>query len=81
MQQWLLFRAAMANSQLRDKAAQRFADNAMAGEKPELSKQLKASALKTLDLFAGVQADGSQGKGGYQSMARFIEKTASKDEQ
>lgn len=81
LQQWLLFRAAMANSQWRDKAAQRFAESAMAGEKPELRQQLKASALKTLDLFAGVQADGSQGKGGYQSMARFIEKTAAKDEQ
>ena len=72
---FMRLRAALQNPDLREQAAQNFAQKAFSGRDNEtqlaLSKQLAQSARRALDKFAGV--DG--GSSGLAAIAQFIEQT------
>lgn len=67
-------RAAVANPELRQKAARRFADRAapQAPNRAELHEQLRASAAKALDTYA---------ERGFESLAAMLEKTVPSGDQ
>ena len=70
--EWMRLRAALANPQLRQEAARRYAQHAIAGGRDTpaaLREQLQQSAQRGLDIFAG---DGSQS--GFIAVTRFLEK-------
>ncbi|MFP5390346.1 MAG: cytochrome c biogenesis protein ResB [Gammaproteobacteria bacterium] len=71
VKEWMRLRAALATPALRAQAAERYARRAMpeGSGKPEMAEQLRESAAKSLDIFAG---DGQQG--GYLAVSRFLEK-------
>jgi cytochrome c biogenesis protein len=72
MVEWMRLRAALANPQLRQEAARRYAQHAIAGGRDTpaaLREQLQQSAQRGLDIFAG---DGSQS--GFIAVTRFLEK-------
>ncbi|MGF7191695.1 cytochrome c biogenesis protein ResB [Robbsia andropogonis] len=86
VKQWMLVRAALQDPALRGAAARAFADRSVgAGAAPnaanaQLADNLRESAIRVLNLFAGVQADGSplagqpvQAAGGFPAVANFIE--------
>ena len=69
--EWMRMRAALTDPQLRALAAQRYAQRAMRDDRPgiaELREQLRQSAQKGLDLFAG---DGKTS--GYLAVSHFLE--------
>lgn len=69
--EWMRMRAALTDPQLRALAAQRYAQRAMREDRPgtaELREQLRQSAQKSLDLFAG---DGKTS--GYLAVSHFLE--------
>lgn len=68
-------RAALADATLRDQAVRRYAALVVDPSRPELLPQLRASALRALLLFAGVEpVPGSQAPGGLQAVADFMER-------
>ncbi len=71
---WMRLRAALQQPALRAEAARRYAARAMpaASSAAGLQDQLRESANKSLDIFAG---DG-QGQGGFLAVSRFLEKVA-----
>ncbi|MCA1325700.1 cytochrome c biogenesis protein ResB [Herbaspirillum sp. alder98] len=72
MVEWMRLRAALANPQLRQEAARRYAQHAISSGRDTpaaLREQLQQSAQRGLDIFAG---DGSQS--GFIAVTRFLEK-------
>ena len=76
MDGFMQLRAALADPVLREEAVQRYAAQAVDPSKPELARQLAASASRALTLFAGA-ADVKGGpdghRGGLQAVSDFIE--------
>ena len=77
METFLRLRAALANPAQREAAVQRYARQAIGGDRPELAGQLAASASRALALFAGAdaRADAVPGKtvAGLQAISDFME--------
>jgi cytochrome c biogenesis protein len=75
VREWMRLRAALADPALRQEAARRYAERAMpqGASNPALAAQLRESAAKTLDIFAG---DGRSDKpsGGYLAVSTFLER-------
>ena len=68
---WMRLRAALSDPAARQEAAARYASRALSAEQRgggALSGQLKDSAARTLDIFAG-----GDGRGGFVGVARFLE--------
>ncbi|HEY3049848.1 MAG TPA: cytochrome c biogenesis protein ResB [Polaromonas sp.] len=57
METFLRLRAALANPAQREAAVQRYARQAIGADRPELARQLAASASRALALFAGTEAE------------------------
>jgi cytochrome c biogenesis protein len=77
--EWMRLRAAVADSGLRELAAQRYAQHALSDSKPDAGKlraQLQASATRGLAIFAG---DGREG--GYLAVSKFLEKVPPADQE
>ena len=75
---FMQLRAALMDASMRKQAAERFAAMAVDGKNPEVTRQLKDSALRTLDMFAGAYPvastqPGSQPMAGLQAVSDFIE--------
>ena len=75
VQGWLRLRQSLNDPALRAEAARRFGNMAASADRPELQSQLGASALRALDVFAGVTAvkPGQAATGGLQALSDFIE--------
>ncbi len=77
MDTFLRLRAALANPAQREAAVQRYAHQAIGADRPELARQLAASASRALALFAGAdaRADAVPGKtvAGLQAISDFME--------
>jgi cytochrome c biogenesis protein len=72
---WLRLRQALADPQLRDTAAQRYAVAATPSNQPQLTPQLKLTAQRALTLFSGAAAKpGDDVKGGLPALSQFIER-------
>ena len=69
VQEWMRLRAAIQNPALRTEAAARYADRAMPGGTDAVRAQLKDSAQKGMDIFAG-----NDKESGYVAVARFLER-------
>ena len=69
-------RLALLDSMLREEAVRRYSAKATDASRPELAKQLAASASRALALFAGASPSGEEGgaKGGLQAISEFMEK-------
>ena len=68
---WMRLRAALSDPAARQEAAVRYASRALSAEQRgggSLAGQLKESAARTLDIFAG-----ADGRGGFVGVARFLE--------
>ena len=81
---WMRLRAALHQPELRAKAAQRFAAMSMPGAGQEsVRAQLAESARRALDLFAGPDEPGPDGRalGGFTSVAAFLEQSVPPAEQ
>ena len=78
VQEWMRLRAALLNPALRAKAAAEYADNALPQdtEGKQLRAQLKASAEKSLEIFAG---DGKAA--GYVAITQFLDKIPAKEQE
>lgn len=78
---WLRLRQALQDGKLRDKAAERFAALATPANQPQMKDQLRLSALRALNLYAGldpsVKADAP---GGYAALSQYIEATVPEGE-
>ncbi|MBS0449440.1 MAG: cytochrome c biogenesis protein ResB [Proteobacteria bacterium] len=75
MQGWMRLHAALFDADLRNKAVARYVAKATPPDKPEMAKQLEATAGRALALFAGaepVQA-GKKPVGGLQAISDFME--------
>ncbi|MEO8249738.1 MAG: cytochrome c biogenesis protein ResB [Burkholderiales bacterium] len=76
--------AALADPALREQAVQRYAKAAVAADRPELTRQLAASASRALDLFAGAdrkrEGDRAVEVSGLQALSDFIESNVPKGE-
>jgi cytochrome c biogenesis protein len=74
MDEFLRLKAALADPETRKQAIDRYSAKAIDQTKPELARQLAASATRALGLFAGDEA-GKDGKpvAGLQAVADFIE--------
>ncbi|SAK93499.1 ResB family protein [Caballeronia pedi] len=86
VKQWMNLRAALATPATRTEAAHRFALRSVPQENGELQKHLEESAIRVLNLFAGVDETGKatanpQMIGGFQSIATFIDRSVPKGEQ
>jgi cytochrome c biogenesis protein len=87
METWLQMRRALDDPALRERAAHRYAVAASPPDRPEMTAQLRVSALRLLTLFAGQDpadqplalGNGNHGippvQGGLASLARFLELT------
>ena len=94
VQGWLRLRQSLNDAGLRAEAAQRFARMAAAPDRPELRVQLATSALRALDVFAGVSAvkpiqpgqpvqpgqPAQASMGGLQALSDFIEQAVPADQ-
>jgi cytochrome c biogenesis protein len=72
VEDWMRLRAAIANPELREKAAARYAQNAVPNIKedaPNLRSQLQQSAARGLAIFAG-----NEKEAGYIAVSRFLER-------
>ncbi|MNJ99675.1 Cytochrome c biogenesis protein CcsB [compost metagenome] len=77
--EWMRLRAAILNPQLRELAAQRYAQRALPEARDGVSAlraQLQASALKGLTIFAG---DGQDA--GYIAVSKFLERIPAQDQE
>jgi cytochrome c biogenesis protein len=74
MDDFMRLSQALASPAMREKAVQRYASKAVDGKRPELSAQLRVSAGRALDLFAGVPLGGrTPAVAGLQAISDFIE--------
>ena len=69
VEEWMRLRAAIRNPALRTEAAERYAQRAMPGGSATVRTQLKESAQKGMDIFAG-----NDSESGYVAVARFLER-------
>lgn len=70
--EWMRLRAALMTPELRQQAAQRYAERALPGKAASTAKlreQLQASAQRGLAIFAGAEEEG-----GYVAVSRFLQK-------
>ncbi|MBY0572426.1 MAG: cytochrome c biogenesis protein ResB, partial [Undibacterium sp.] len=77
LEEWMRLRAALANPELRDAAAEKYAQSALPGNNnTTIQVQLAASAKKSLAIFAGESnANGPASKlAGFAAIAGFLEK-------
>ena len=86
VKQWMNLRAALATPAMRAEAAHRFAQRSVPQANGELQKHLEESAVRVLNLFAGVDETGTatpngQMIGGFQAIAAFIDHSVPKGEQ
>lgn len=86
VKQWMLLRAALATPATRAEAAHRFAQRSVPQASGDLQKHLEESAVRVLNLFAGVDENGAtpqngQMIGGFAAIATFIDKSVPKGEQ
>ncbi|MFD2365440.1 cytochrome c biogenesis protein ResB [Pseudoduganella sp. GCM10020061] len=74
---WMRLRAALHTPEMREQAARRYAERAMpnAGPSDQLAGQLAQSALKGINIFAGVEGD----QGGFIAVARFLDQLPEAD--
>jgi cytochrome c biogenesis protein len=76
---WAQMRAALSDPAARSEAVRRYVALAVPADKPQLAEQLRVSALRAIDLFAGVEAPRSglsaedNMRGGLQAVAAFME--------
>ena len=66
-------RTALQSSSLRERAVQRYARQAVDPQRPELARQLAASAARALALFAGQEEVKGRPVAGLQAIADFME--------
>lgn len=78
VQEWMRMRAALHNPALRAKAAAEYANNALPNDEEgrKLRSQLKASAEKSLDIFAG-----DDKAAGYAAVTQFLAKIPEKEQE
>ena len=76
VEEWMRLRAALYVPALRETAAQRYAAQAMPSGKEELRDQLRRSALRGLEIFAG---DGKEA--GYVAVTKFLEQVPHAEQQ
>jgi cytochrome c biogenesis protein len=74
--EWMRLRAAIQNPALRAQAAERYAARAMPGSSETVRTQLKESAQKGLDIFAG-----NASEAGYVAVARFLERVPAAEQE
>lgn len=87
--EWMRLRAALADPQLREAAAQRYAQRVMRGNRDgidTLRTQLQQSARKGLDMFAGDGDGEAAGKdsgksSGYLAVSQFLEKVPAAEQE
>jgi cytochrome c biogenesis protein len=83
VEEWMRIRTALADPDMRAKAAQRYADRVMPPSRDNadtLRMQLRESALKGMTVFA--EGWGNSGKqAGYLAVARFLEKVPAADQE
>ncbi|MBQ0130937.1 MAG: cytochrome c biogenesis protein ResB, partial [Comamonas sp.] len=74
LQGFMRLRAALHDPAMREKAVRRYAQQAVAQDRPDLRDALAQSALRAINLFAGT-AQGKDGKpdGGLQAIGQFME--------
>jgi cytochrome c biogenesis protein len=70
---FIRLRAALENSDLRQRAVQRYARQSVDPQRPELAQQLADSADRALGLFAGKEEVKGQKVAGLQALADFLE--------
>ena len=72
---WIRLRTALLTPMLREQAAARYVTLATPADKPEMGPQLKATALRALDLFAGADSapPGAKPTGGLVAISDFLE--------
>jgi cytochrome c biogenesis protein len=71
VKEWMRLRAALADPALRARAAERYVTRALAGStNPGLADQLRQSAAKGLEVFAGA----AKGAAGYVAVSAFLER-------
>lgn len=73
MDDFVRLNGALRTPALRDLAVHRYAAKAAEGQRPELARQIAASASRALALFAGAEPHGGTGVAGLQAVSDFIE--------
>ena len=83
MDSFLRLSAALEDAPMRDQAAKRYAAKAVDSKRPELAEQIAASAVRALNLFAGVERanDSPVQGGGLQAISDFLERNVPAAEQ
>jgi cytochrome c biogenesis protein len=79
VEEWMRLRAALSNPDLRERAAQRYAQKAMPNARDDAEKlraQLQQSALKGLAIFAG-----DEQQAGYMAISKFLEKVPPEEQE
>ena len=78
---WLHLRNALLDPMLRERAARRYARASTPADKPKMQADLEATALRTLNLFAGAEAlqpknagPSGSGNGGLPTLSQFIDR-------
>jgi cytochrome c biogenesis protein len=76
MDGWLQLRQALGDAALRERAARRYAEAATPADKPQMTPQLQATALRALGLFSGAEGvkPGEKPVGGLPALSSFIER-------
>lgn len=79
---WVRLRQGLADPALREAAARRFAIRSTPVDRPEMTEQLRATALRSLALFAGAEAPvaGQPSPGGLASISDFLESSVPADD-
>ncbi|MCX2863048.1 cytochrome c biogenesis protein ResB [Paucibacter sp. PLA-PC-4] len=75
---WLALRRGLADTDLRERAARRYAEGATPSDKPQMTPQLEATARRALALFAGAEgikpgAAPGPAVGGLPALSAFID--------
>jgi cytochrome c biogenesis protein len=74
--EWMRLRAAIQNPALRAEAAERYAARAMPGSSDAVRAQLRESAQKGMDIFAG-----NASESGFVAVARFLERVPAAEQE
>jgi len=76
---WQRLNSALRDEAQRERAVKRYVAAATPADKPQMADQLRVTAQRALNLFAGVEhvtgpgADGGTAPGGLQALAQFVE--------